>query len=76
MIQILLEWYKNGIAEAYSIFLEKVYQKSEDSFLERDPVEEFERLKNNREEFEKFLDSYKDEPWKNIRFIPKKQGLL
>lgn len=71
---MLTEWYRSGLAKAYSVFVKNVFQKSVDSFSVGNPRNEFENFRKKDDEFEKFLDEFKDEPWKNIRYTPKKKN--
>lgn len=66
---MLLDWYNNGLAEAYIIF-ERNYSapKGTRKFSTRISIKkEFEKLQNDKTEFEKFLDKYKEEPFGNVR---------
>jgi hypothetical protein len=66
---MLLDWYNNGLAEAYIIF-EKKYSapKGTKNFDRGIGIKkEFEKLQTNGNEFEKFLDKYEEEPFGNVR---------
>ena len=72
---MLLDWYNNGLAEAYILF-EKNYSapKGTKKFSRSISIKkEFEKLQSDRNEFEKFLDKYKEKPLENIK-IKKKNG--
>lgn len=71
---MLLDWYNNGLAEAYIIF-EKYYtvRKGSKKFAGVNLKKEFQKILSNKCELEKFLDKYKQEPLNNIK-IKKKDG--
>jgi len=65
---MLLDWYNNGLAEAYIVFERHYTPKGGKKFTDNANLKkDFEKLLKDRNKFESFLDKYKEEPFGNVR---------